>query len=122
MARKILVADDSIVFRQLETRLLETRGYQVLHAADGAETLRCAVDERPDLILLDIQLPLVDSVQVLAALKEREETRDIPVIVVSTIGREKDREIMLRGGADDVISKPIDGSHLLRRVGELVSD
>jgi CheY-like chemotaxis protein len=122
MARKVLVADDSIVFRQLETRLLETRGYQVLHAADGAETLRCAVDERPDLILLDIQLPLVDSVQVLAALKEREETRDIPVIVVSTIGREKDREIMLRGGADDVISKPIDGSHLLRRVGELVSD
>jgi twitching motility two-component system response regulator PilH len=122
MGRKILVADDSIVFRLLEARLLETRGYQVVQAADGIEALRCAVDEQPDLILLDIQMPLMDGVQVLATLKRQEATRDIPVIVISTIGREKDRDIMLRGGADDFISKPIDGSNLLRRVGELVSD
>ena len=120
MTHKILIADDSAVFRQLEARLLEARGYEVLHAGDGIETLRRAVEDKPDLILLDIQMPVMDGVQVLATLKKQDETRDIPVIVVTTIGREKDRDILLRGGANAFISKPIDGPDLLRQIEELL--
>lgn len=120
MAHKILIADDSTVFRQLEAKLLETRGYEVIHAADGIATLKAAVDDRPDLILLDIQMPIMDGVQVLATLKKQEETRDIPVIVITTIGREKDKDILLRGGANAFISKPIDGPQLLRQIKELL--
>jgi len=122
MARKILIADDSAVFRELEAQLLERRGYDVVHAADGIETLRRAVDDNPDLILLDIQMPVMDGVQVLATLKKQDETRDIPVIIVTTIGRDEDRDILLRGGANAFISKPIDGSDLLRQVKELLGD
>jgi CheY-like chemotaxis protein len=120
MPHKILIADDSTVFRHLEAKLLETRGYQVVHAADGIEALRRAVDDNPDLILLDIQMPVMDGVQVLATLKKQEETRHIPVIIITTIGREKDRDILLRGGANAFISKPIDGPTLVRQVKELL--
>ncbi len=122
MTRTILIADDSNVFRQLEAKLLESRGYNVVHAADGIETLRRAVDDKPDLILLDIQMPVMDGVQVLATLKKQEETCDIPVIVVTTIGREKDRDILLRGGANAFLSKPIDGPTLVRQIKELLGD
>lgn len=120
--KKILVADDSESFRQLEARLLAMRGYEPIHAADGAAALKAAITEKPALILLDIQMPVMDGVQVLAALRQREETSNIPVIVVTTIGRAKDREILLKGGASDLISKPIDGPDLIRRIRALLGE
>jgi CheY-like chemotaxis protein len=119
MTCKVLIADDSEVFRQFEAKILTMRGYQVLHAADGAEALRQAVAEHPDLVILDLQMPVMDGVQVLAALKRSPETKGIPVIVVTTIGREKDREILIKGGANEFLSKPIDGRVLLQRIREL---
>jgi len=118
MCRIILIADDSAVFRDLEAKVLETHGYHVIHASNGAETLRKAVEEKPDLILLDIQMPVMDGVQTLALLKKQPETKDIPVFVVSTIGRVKDREILLKGGADEFISKPINIREMLLRIQE----
>lgn len=122
MKKKILIADDSTVFRQLEAKLLEARGYEVVHAADGVEALRQAVDHEPDLILLDIQMPVMDGVQVLATLKKQEQTRDIPVIVITTIGRDKDREILLRGGANAFMSKPIEIRDLLEMIQKLTGE
>ncbi len=122
MARRILIADDSTVFRELEAKTLSARGYEVIHAANGAEALRLTVAERPDLILLDVQMPVMDGVQVLAALKKNEATAKIPVIVVTTIGREKDRDILLRGGADGFLSKPIDGRLLVERIRALLGE
>jgi len=116
MEHTILIADDSDVFRSFEAKLLENRGFRVLHATDGAEAIKIAIAERPDLMLLDIQMPIVDGVQVLSTLKKNPETKDIKIIVVTTIGRQPDRELLLQGGAQDVIPKPVDGADLIRRV------
>jgi two-component system phosphate regulon response regulator PhoB len=118
--KTVLVADDSKAFRALEQAFLATRGYRVLQASDGAEAVRLAYTEKPDIVLLDIQMPVMDGVSVLSTLKSSAETKDIPVIIITTIGREKDRDILLKGGADDFISKPINGQDLLAKVQKLV--
>ncbi len=118
--KTILVADDSKAFRALEEAMLVGRGYRVLQAGDGAETVRIAFTEKPDLILLDIQMPVMDGVSVLSTLKAKPETSAIPIIVITTIGREKDRDILLKGGADDFVSKPINGQSLLAKVEKLL--
>jgi CheY-like chemotaxis protein len=117
--KTVLIADDSKTFRALEQAFLAQRGFRVLQAGDGAEALRLAFSEKPDLILLDVQMPVMDGPSALAALKSTPETKHIPVIVITTIGREKDREILLKGGADDFISKPINGQQLVAKVQKL---
>ncbi len=120
MAKTILIADDSTVFRTLEAAFLVQRGYTIMQAGDGAEAVRLAFEQKPDLILLDVQMPVMDGVSVLATLKSSAETRHIPIIVITTIGREKDREILLKGGADEFVSKPIDGRDLVAKVQHLI--
>ena len=118
---KILIADDSAVFRNLESTLLEYRGYEVLQAKDGAEALKLALTEEPDCILLDIQMPIMDGVQALSAMRKDDRTKDIPIIVVTTIGRKRDREILMAGGADELIGKPIDAGALMKTIRELTA-
>jgi CheY-like chemotaxis protein len=120
MAKQILIADDSTVFRTLEAAFLMQRGYKIMHAADGAEAVRLAFSQKPDLILLDVQMPIMDGVSVLATLKASPDTKHIPIIVITTIGRDIDRDILLRGGADDFVSKPIDGRDLVAKVHRLI--
>ncbi len=120
MAKTILIADDSKVFRSLEEAFLVQRGYVVLHAADGATAVKLAIEKLPDLLLLDIQMPVMDGVSVLQALKAHPSTKHIPIIVITTIGRDRDREILVRGGADEFISKPISGNELLAKVQRLL--
>ena len=120
MSPKVLIADDSNVFRDLEAKILEMRGYTVVHAPNGAEALKHAIADKPDIILLDIQMPVMDGVQVLTALKHNPSTKGIPVIMISTIGREKDRDLLLRGGADAFLSKPINSRDLLRHIRQLI--
>lgn len=118
--KRVLIADDSAAFRKLEEAFLAHRGYSLLHATDGAEAVRKAREEQPDLVLLDIQMPIMDGVQVLSTLKGADETRHIPVIIVSTIGREHDRDLLTRAGADGFLPKPINGLELLRKVRALI--
>jgi len=120
MGKTVLIADDSKVFRALEMAYLTSRGYAVLHAGDGVETLRLAHENKPDLILLDVQMPIMDGVQVLSTLKKNPEMKTIPVIIISTIGRDFDREIFIKGGADEFISKPINGNELIHKVFKLI--
>ncbi len=122
MIKTILIADDSKVFRTLEEAFLTQRGYQVVHAADGAETLRLATERKPDLVLLDVQMPVMDGVQVLSALKAGSETRDIPVLIITTIGRDYDETLLRKAGADDFLAKPISGADLLRKVFQLIGN
>src|SRR5690606_16025838 len=119
--RRILIADDAEVFRRLEEGLLRSHGYGFLHAKDGAEAVKIAIEERPDLILLDVQMPVMDGVQALQVLKRDARTKDIPIVVVTTIGRAHDEELLKKGGADAFLTKPVNGPELVKIVKDLLA-
>ncbi len=120
--KRILIADDAAVFRHLEEGLLKAYGYTALHAKNGAEAVKRAIEDQPDLILLDVQMPVMDGVQALAVLKKDPRTKHIPVVVVSTIGRAHDQDLLRRGGADAFLTKPVQGPQLAAVVRGLLED
>lgn len=118
----VLIADDSRAFRELEGGYLSRLGFHTLFAEDGAEALRVAQQERPDLILLDIQMPVMDGVQVLSVLKQDNRTSHIPIIVVTTINEPDNVQRLLEAGALRVLSKPIRGTDLKQTIEPLLAD
>jgi eukaryotic-like serine/threonine-protein kinase len=120
--KKILIADDAEVFRRIEEEILRPFAYAFVHAKNGAEAIRLAVDEKPDLILLDIQMPVMDGVQVLGFLKKNAASSHIPIVVVTTIGRAHDEDLMRRGGADAFLTKPVKPGVLISTVRKLLGE
>lgn len=105
---KALIADDDVVQRVLIDELVSTMGFDVLAAANGREALETARRERPDFIILDIDMPLLDGVEVLAKLREHPGTKDIPVMMCSGQGAFDKVEGCLALGAKDYVIKPYD--------------
>ena len=112
MPKKILIVDDSQVFRELEQVLLGHQGFELITAGDGVEAVRRALSEAPDLILLDLQMPVMTGKQALTILKGNPQTRDIPVVVVTTTTEARESEELLESGAVSVLSKPLDSAQL----------
>ena len=107
MAKKILIVEDNPVNLELFLDILGTEGYTCLNTPKGEEVVEIAERERPDLILLDIQLPGMDGITVGKALRSRENTRDIKIIALTAYAMKGDRERFLELGFDGYISKPI---------------
>lgn len=122
MPKTILVADDSRMFRALEQNLLTQHGYQLLHAADGAQAVRMATTEVPDLVLLDVQMPVMDGNKALSILKSNERTCHIPILMLTAEAGPRDRQVMTELGADGVLAKPITGDDLLAAVRAAIGD
>jgi CheY-like chemotaxis protein len=117
MAReKILLVEDNPVNRRLAEFLLRSSGYQVIEAATAREVFDLLKTERPDLILMDIQLPGTDGLEVTKRLKEDPSTRSIPVLAVTSYAMKGDREMALAAGCAGYIAKPIDKTTLLKEV------
>jgi two-component system, cell cycle response regulator len=116
----ILVAEDSLVVRSVLRQHLQDRGYKVIEADDGDAALRTCREARPDVVLLDIEMPGLDGYQVLAAFKADPELVDIPVVFLT--GRTKTDDIVegLRLGAHDYLKKPFEASELIARVSAAV--
>ena len=114
MAEKILVADDEQEIRSLLDEFLKEEGYDVLLAADGNQALQLAETENPQAIILDIKMPGLDGIEVCKRLKENEQTRFIPVIVIT--GFADNKLDALDMGADDFVNKPFDMVELSIRV------
>jgi DNA-binding response OmpR family regulator len=113
---KVLVVDDEPdIVRYLE-HVLRRLGYEPAGAADGAEGLQKAVNAPPDLVLLDVMMPVMDGFAVCRALRECEATRLIPVIVMTALQDVDSRVKLLELGADDVLTKPVDERELVARV------
>lgn len=108
MSAKILLIEDNEQNRYLATFLLEERGYAVIHAADGPTGLDLASRERFDLILLDIQLPLMDGHAVARALRANSALADVPIVAVTSYAMAGDREQAISAGCDGYLEKPID--------------
>ncbi len=116
MSGTILVADDSMVVRAVLRRQLEADGHIVVEALDGKEALRVCREARPDVVLLDIEMPVLDGHTTLERLKADPELRDIPVVFLT--GRVDTADVVrgLRLGAHDYLRKPFEGSELMARV------
>lgn len=103
----ILVVDDISTNNILMKNLLRVRNYEVLLAQSGIEALRIAEERKPDVILLDIMMPVMDGYEVLARLRSNEATKDIKVVMVSALGGKIDIKNAMDLGADGYITKPV---------------
>jgi len=105
---KILIAEDSADSREMMQVLLETRGYQVIAANDGMHAVEVALSSRPDLLLLDLELPKLDGLSVTRNLRLDPKFKDIPIIILSGHDPSRFRQDALDAGCDEYLLKPID--------------
>ena len=116
VARKVLIVEDNELNMKLFNDLLEAHGYFTLQTKDGVEALRMARQHRPDLILMDIQLPEVSGLEVTKWLKEDDDLRAIPIIAVTAFAMKGDEEKIRDGGCEAYIAKPISVASFMRTV------
>lgn len=121
MPQTILVAEDQHHIRSLIEYKLRNAGYTVIGVEDGIAALQKVAEARPDLILLDVMMPLMTGFEVLVALKEKEETRTIPVLLVTAQSKEDEIVKGLDLGADDYITKPFSPNELAARVKTILT-
>lgn len=114
--KKVLIVEDNDLNMKLFNDLLVAHGYGTLQTKDGVEALALAREHRPDLILMDIQLPEVSGLQVIRWIKEDDELRMIPVIAVTAFAMKGDEEKIREGGCEAYIAKPISVASFLRTV------
>ena len=117
-AHKILIIEDNEQNLYMMRYLLEQSGYHVVSATTGRDGIQVALDQRPHVILLDIQLPLMDGYSVAAALRRLPEIAKTPIVVVTSYAMAGDRERALAAGATDYIEKPIDPSIFVSQVAK----
>lgn len=104
----ILLVEDSEDIRLLMKMILEMRGHRVVEAADGGEAIKRSLEERPQLILMDLSMPVMDGWEATRRLRLLEQTRDVPIVGLSAHCHDEPRELAIRAGCDDCISKPVD--------------
>ena len=120
MAR-ILVAEDDSQSRKLLVFRLGSLGHELILAEDGGEAMQAAIEKRPDVILLDVMMPVMNGFQVLRKLKSQKETKDIPVIMLTAKVQEKDVVSGLEIGAIDYITKPFSFAELNARLNRILA-
>lgn len=120
MAKTILIVEDNDLNMKLFHDLLEAHGYNTLQTKDGMEALKIAREQRPDLILMDIQLPEVSGLEVTKWIKEDDELRSIPVVAVTAFAMKGDEEKIRQGGCEAYIAKPISVAQFLETVESLL--
>ena len=113
---KILLVEDNEMNRDMLSRRLERRGFQVVIALDGAQGIEMASSEKPDLILMDMSLPVVDGWEATRRLKASDATRHIPVIAITSHAMAEDRRKALEAGCDDYDTKPVELPRLLGKI------
>lgn len=117
---RILLVEDNEMNRDMLSRRLARKGYEVLTADDGAQGLHAAASEKPDLILMDMSLPVIDGWEATRRLKTSEETQAIPVIALTAHAMAPDLEKALQAGCDDYDTKPIELRRLLGKIERLL--
>lgn len=116
MGYRVLIVDDAEDVHEVVGTYLERSGYRIDHATNGLEAQRCITAAAPDLVLLDIQMPIQDGFELLAIVKSVPATEDIPILMVSSLDRPNLKVKALQMGADDYIVKPFERGELLARV------
>jgi CheY-like chemotaxis protein len=118
---KVLYIEDNEMNRDMLSRRLQRRGYEVLLAVDGEQGVAKATALRPDLILMDMSLPAVDGWEATRRLKAAPETAAIPIIGLTAHAMSTDRDKCLAAGCDDYDTKPVEIAHLLAKIERLLA-
>jgi CheY-like chemotaxis protein len=113
---KILIVEDNEMNRDMLSRRLERKGYTIALAVDGAEGVSKATSEKPDVILMDMSLPVIDGWEATRRVKASDDTKHIPVIALTAHAMQGDRVKTLEAGCDDYDTKPIDLPRLLGKI------
>ena len=117
---RVLLVEDNELNRDMLSRRLTRRGYEVLIAVDGAEGIARARDDRPDIVLLDMSLPVIDGLEATRQLKSDPATRAIPILALTAHALTEDRERAMAAGCDDFDTKPVDLPRLLDKMTALL--
>jgi CheY-like chemotaxis protein len=118
---KVLLVEDNEMNRDMLSRRLARRGYEIVAAVDGAEGVEKAGTESPQLILMDMSLPVMTGWEAARAIKSNPATRSIPVIALTAHAMDADRQQALQAGCDDFDTKPIELQRLLGKMEHLLS-
>ena len=118
---KILLVEDNEMNRDMLSRRLERKGYQIVMAVDGGAGVEMATSEKPDLILMDMSLPVLNGWEATRQIKANPETKAIPVIALTAHAMATDREKALEAGCEDYDTKPIELPRLLEKMEALLN-
>ncbi len=121
MRTRILLVEDTEANRDMLMRRLERRGYTVLIALDGQQAVDVATSELPDLILMDMGLPILDGWEATRQIKASDQTKHIPVIALTAHAMQGDEERSREAGCDDYTTKPVDLIGLIAKMGALLT-
>jgi len=113
---RLLVVDDNDNNREIVSRLLEREGYEVSTAENGALALEQIKTQPPDLVLLDVMMPVMDGIEACKRMKDDADSRLIPVVIMTALGQVDDRVRAIQAGADDFLTKPVNRGELLARI------
>ena len=122
MPKTVLIVEDNELNMKLFNDLLEAHGYATIQTSNGVEAVELARQHRPDLILMDIQLPEVSGLQVTEWIKDDEELAHIPVIAVTAFAMKGDEERIRQGGCEAYLSKPIQVGKFLETIKDYIGD
>lgn len=120
--RKILLVDDSETVLMMEQMILQKESYQVVMARDGKEGIAKAVETKPDLILMDVVMPKMNGFEAVKWLRQREDTKSVPIVMVTTQTEMESMEAGYVSGCNDYVIKPIDSLELLTKIKNLLSE
>ena len=118
---KILIVEDNEMNRDMLSRRLERKGFNIVMAEDGKKGVDMSLSETPDLILMDLSLPVMDGWEATSTIKANPETKNIPIIVLTAHAMAGDREKALEAGADEYDTKPIEFKRLLGKIKDFIS-
>lgn len=118
---RILLVEDNELNRDMLSRRLQRRGYEVILAMDGSEAVDAALAHKPDLILMDMDLPVLSGWEATCAIRANPEVRDTPVIALTAHALPADRERAMESGCDAYQSKPVDFNELIARIEEFTA-
>ncbi len=117
---KILIVEDNEMNRDMLSRRLERKGFSIIMAEDGKKGVDMSKSENPDLILMDLSLPVMDGWEATSTIKRNPETKNIPIIVLTAHAMAGDREKALEAGADEYDTKPIEFKRLLGKIKDFI--
>ena len=119
---KILIVEDNELNRGMLSRRLMRKGFEIVMAEDGQKGVEMSVSENPDIILMDLSLPVMDGWEATSTIKNSDETKEIPIIVLTAHAMAGDREKALEAGADEYDTKPIEFKRLLGKIKDFLND